>query len=107
MFHRAGYIFTDKKNPKRGIMSSILGLISVGSVCLAVYLTYLNHGTAPLQYGMVVLLSLIFAVAGMTLGILSNMEKDIFHIFPIMGIVLNSLTLVAGIFILYIGVTGV
>ena len=28
MFHRPGYIFTDKKNPERGIMSAILGVIA-------------------------------------------------------------------------------
>ena len=106
MFHRPGYIFTDKKNPKRGIMSAILGAISVASVCLAVYLTYQNKGNAPVQYGSVILLSLIFAVAGMVLGILAMLEKDIFRVFPVMGIVLNGLTILAGGFILYLGVVG-
>ena len=64
MFHRPGYIFTDKKNPERGIMSAILGV----------------------------------------LGILAMLEKDIFRMFPVLGIILNSLTLIAGCMILYIGV---
>ncbi len=107
MFHRPGYIFTDKKNPQRGIMSAILGAISVASVCLAVYLTYQNKGVAPAQYGSVILLSLIFAVTGMVLGILAMLEKDIFRIFPVTGIILNSMTIIAGGFILYLGVSGV
>lgn len=107
MFHRPGYIFTDKKNPQRGIMSAILGVISVASVCLAVYLTYQNKGVAPAQYGSVILLSLIFAVTGVVLGILAMLEKDIFRIFPITGIILNSMTIIAGGFILYLGVSGV
>ena len=44
IFGRKGYIFTDKKNPRWGIMSSILGLIACSSVCIAVYLTFLNKG---------------------------------------------------------------
>ena len=107
MFHKTGYIFTDKKNPERGIMSAILGVISAASVCLAIYLTYQNKGVAPAQYGSVILLSLVFAVTGLVLGILSNMQEDIFHIFPVIGIVLNSLTILAGGFILYLGVSGV
>ena len=104
MFHRPGYIFTDKKNPERGIMSAILGVIACVSVCLAVYLTSQNKGAAPMQYGSVILLSMVFSIVGMVLGILAMLEKDIFRMFPVLGIILNSLTLIAGCMILYIGV---
>lgn len=104
MFHRPGYKFTNKKNPQQGIMASILGTIAIVSVGLAVYLTYLNKGVAPMQYGTVILLSLIFAITGLVLGIRACMEKDIYRFFPIWGIILNSITLLAGGFILYLGV---
>lgn len=107
MFHKKGYIFTNKKNPERGIMSSILGIISMAAIYLSIYLTYLNKGSAPMQYGSVILLALIFAVTGLVLGILACMEKDIYKVFPVMGIVLNCLTVVAVGFILYIGVYGI
>jgi peptidoglycan/LPS O-acetylase OafA/YrhL len=102
-FRKSGYIFTDKKNPRWGIMSTLLGLIAVVSVVLAVYCTYLDKGNAPMQYGMVVLLSVIYAMTGMLLGVKSLLEKDIFKLFPIMGIVLNVLAVLAGGFILYLG----
>lgn len=104
MFHRIGYKFTNKKNPQQGIMASILGVISLASVVLAVYLTYQNKGVAPMQYGTVILLSLIFAITGLVLGIRACMEKDIYRFFPVSGIVLNSITVFAGGFILYLGV---
>ena len=88
IFGKEGYIFTDKKNPKWGIMSSILGLIAGVSVCLAVHLTYLNGGTA-----------------GLALGIRSLTEKDIFRVFPIIGILLNVVTMAASGIILYLGVS--
>lgn len=103
---RIGYKFTKKKNPKKGIMSTSLGVISVVSVCLAVYLTYLNEGAALAQYGSVVLLSGIFAITGLVLGIMSCLEKDIYRLFPIVGVVLNSITLLMSGFILYVGVCG-
>ena len=105
IFSKEGYIFTDKKNPKRGIMSSILGLIAGVSVCLAVHLTYLNGGTAFMQYGAAVLLAMIYAAAGLALGIRSLTEKDIFRVFPIIGILLNVVTMAASGIILYLGVS--
>ena len=57
-----------------------------------------------MQYGMVVVLSIGYAIAGMVLGIRSLTEKDIFRIFPICGIVFNSLAFLGGGAILYFGV---
>ncbi len=104
MFHRPGYKFTNKKNPQQGIMASILGTIAMVSVGLAIYLTYLNKGVAPMQYGTVILLSLLFAIVGLVLAIRACMEKDIYRLFPVLGIILNSITILAGGFILYLGV---
>lgn len=104
IFGGKGYIFTDKKNPKWGIMSTILGLVAGVSIGLAVHRTYLNRGTALMQYGAVVLLSMIYAVVGFILGIRSLMEQDIFRFFPIVGIFLNVLAVIAGGIIIYLGV---
>ena len=85
-------------------MSTILGLIAGVSICMAVHKTYLNKGAAPMQYGAVVLLSMVYAVVGLVLGIRSLMEKDIFRIFPVIGIFLNILTIITSGIILYLGV---
>lgn len=104
IFGRQGYIFTDKKNPKWGIMSTILGLVAGVSICLAVHRTYLNGGAALIQHGAVVLLAIAYAVAGLVIGVRSLMEKDIFRFFPIAGIFLNVLAVIAGGIIFYLGV---
>lgn len=104
IFGRQGYIFTDKKNPKWGIMSTILGLVAGVSICLAVHRTYLNGGAALMQHGAVVLLAIAYAVAGLVIGVRSLMEKDIFRFFPIAGIFLNVLAVIAGGIIFYLGV---
>ena len=85
-------------------MAAILGVIANVSILLAVYFTFQNKGVAPMQYGTVILLSLVFAAVGFVLGIRSNLEKDIYRLFPVLGIVLNSMALLAGGFILYIGI---
>ena len=57
-----------------------------------------------MQYGAVVILAVVYAIAGMVLGIRSLTEKDIFKVFPVLGILLNFLTVIAGGIILYLGV---
>lgn len=103
IFTNRGYIFTDKKNPRNGILSSILGLISVASICIAVNLTYQNNGQALMQYGAAVLLALIYSLVGLILGIRSLKEPDIFRLFPILGIIFNAIAIVAVGAILYFG----
>ena len=100
------YIFTNKKESKKGIFSSVLGMIAFISVILAVYGTFQNQGQALVKYGVAVLFSLLFGLAGLVLGILSRMEQDRFYVFSYIGIGLNLLTIVSSSFILYAGVYG-
>jgi len=105
MSRRAGYKFTNRKNPIKGIAAFILGVIALGSLILAIYLTFQNQGAAPLQYAVAVILSICMAIAGMVCGIMACMEKDIFKLFPVSGITLNIVALVLGGFILYMGLS--
>ena len=85
------YIFTDKRESKKGILSAMLGAMSLISVFLTVYFTWQNHGTAYVRYGVVTLLCLIFSAAGL---------------FAWIGIVLNALTLLGIGGIVAVGVYG-
>lgn len=101
------YIFTNKKESKKGIMSAVLGLIALASLFFAVYETFRNQGQALVKYGVAALFALLFALAGMVLGIMSKMEEDRFYLFSYLGIILNLLA-IAGIgFIIYAGVYGI
>ena len=107
LIKKPGYIFTNKRNPKRGIMSLILGLISAASVFIAVYLTVGRGGEAQRNYGTVILLSIAYAGTGLGLGISAFMEKDIYRFFPVAGIIFNAIAFAECGFILYLGVTGI
>lgn len=112
MFYRAeqksnrksGYIFTAKKHPEKGIMSAILGTISLISIIAAVFLTYQNGGNAKPQYGAAVFLVTLFSLVGLVLGVLSRMEKDKYYLFPHLGIGFNVLALAMISFILFAGI---
>ena len=102
-----GFIFTDRAESKKGIMSAFFGALSLISLLLAVYLVYASEGETAVRYGVVGFLCLIFAAAGMTLGILAKMEEDRFYLFAWVGIVLNGLTLAGILGILYVGAYGI
>lgn len=101
------YNFTNKKESKKGIMSAVLGIIALVSLFFAVYETFRNQGQALVKYGVAALFALLFALAGIVLGIMSKMEEDRFYLFSYLGIILNLLA-IAGIgFIIYAGVYGI
>ena len=59
-----------------------------------------------MKYGAAVLFALLFALAGLVLGILSRMVQDRFYVFSYVGMTLNGLALLSIGFILYAGVYG-
>ena len=100
---KKGYIFTNKEHPKKSIMSTILGILSTGSLILAVYLSYMDKGAENMRYGSACLLALLFAFVGVTLGILGRMERDKFYLFSYVGIALNLVAIGLVSLILYAG----
>lgn len=103
---KKNYMFTNKSHPQRGIMSTILGILSDGAIGLAVFSAFKADGAADARMACTVILACLFSIVGLTLGIMSRIEKDRFYFFPNVGILLNSIAVIAVAFILYIGVFG-
>lgn len=97
------YIFTNKEHPKKAIMSTMLGVLSVASLVLAIYLSYMDKGKENMRYGSACFLALLFAFVGVTLGALGRAEKDKFYLFCYMGIGLNLAAIGLVSLILYAG----
>lgn len=84
-------------------MSTILGIISLTSLGIVVYLTYSNGGEAKNGYGMTGLLATVFSLTGLVLGIVTFREKDRYRLFPCLGILFNLAALAGVSLILYLG----
>lgn len=97
------YIFTNKKHSPKSIISTILGIISVASLVLAAYLSYVEKGAENMRYGAACVLAMIFAFVGVVLGVLGRMEKDRFYFFSYVGIALNIVAIGLVSLILYAG----
>ena len=100
------YIFTNKTFSQKAILSVILGIIGIVSIIVAIVFTYSNGGLATLEYGGVVLLSLLYGFAGLILAILSKKEPDKYYFISYLGMVLNSCIIAMVSMILYAGAYG-
>ena len=103
MSRKNSFMFTNKSHTEKGIMSTILGIISLATLGYAIAMSYLNAGEIPSQYGVAALLATVFAFIGAALGAVSRTEKDKFYFFSYLGIVLNVLALAVVSAILYAG----
>lgn len=85
-------------------MATILGGISLVSLCIVIYLSYTEDGAVPAGYGVTGLLAALFSVIGLILGVVTVREKEYYRLFPRLGILLNLLVLAGVSLILYLGV---
>lgn len=100
---KKGYKFTNKKHSPKAVMSTVFGALSDISLIVLVYLSYMRGGQVPVNYGIAVILVLIFAIVGCLLGVLAWQEREKFKVFAIIGLVLNVAALMAVSGILYAG----
>lgn len=103
MKKRKGYIFTNKRNSNRAVMAVILGIISLSSLSVVVFLSYRDNGAFEARYGVVALLAAVYSLIGLLLGLATVMEKNYYRLFPVLGIILNVATLAGISLILYVG----
>ena len=103
MSRKNSYIFTNKTHTAKGIMATILGIISLASLGYALVMSYRNSGNVPREYGAAALLVTIFAFIGVTLGVISKTERDKYYFFSYFGIILNVIALGIVSLILYAG----
>lgn len=103
----ANYKFTNKKHPWSAIFSVLLGCMSIISIILAIYFTYLAGGEAAFRYGIVCLLAVLISIVGEAMAIVAFYDKDRFYFFPVLGMILNAIVFIAGLYIVFAGVNGV
>lgn len=101
------YKFTNKKHPLQGMMSTVLGMISLSALLLCVYMTVTARQEVALKYGLVCVVALLMAVSGMVLGVLGRLKKDMYYFFPFLGMLLNAATIIFCGYLIYAGVNGV
>lgn len=102
---RGRFIFTDKKHPWRGVFSVIIGTLSLLSMILSVTMTYYSRAAASGSYSFGIVLAFGYGVAGLTMAVLSLKEREIYPLFPRIGIAINVIAILGVVGITYLGFT--
>lgn len=97
------YSFTEKKNSVNGIISTIMGTVSVVLLLAMIYTSYYMRGEAGLYAGAFGLSGMIFALFGFILGIISFSEKNIKYKYPKIGSVMSGVVFAAWLGLYLIG----
>ena len=95
--------FTVKETKLFTIFGAALGIISVLTVLLLLYLTFARGGEATLSYGFAGILASVFSVTGLILSILCINDHYQPHALGWLGFVTNGIAVVAMAGILYLG----
>ena len=85
------------------MFGSALGFISLITVILLLYLTFIRGGEATISYGFAGILASIFSVTGMILSILCINDHYQPHQIGWVGLVTNGIAALAMAGILYMG----
>ncbi len=103
MKKRKAFIFTDKKHSNLAIMATVLGVISLASLSVMVFLSYRRGGNVGTGFGLGALLAAVYSTTGLSLGLVTVQEKEKYRLFPALGILLNLMALVFVGLIVYMG----
>lgn len=95
-------MFTNRRHPYIGIMSAILGIISLISLIYGIGSSYLLSGDVPMGFGAAVFLATLYSLVGWFMGVMAVRLPDCFRISGILGIVFNSAALIISGFLLWI-----
>jgi len=95
--------FTDKSHATNGIISTILGGISVVLMIVLIIISYSKSGAAGVYTGSIGLTACIIAVIGLITGISSFKERERYYLFSKIGSLLNIIIIALWIAIYIIG----
>lgn len=100
---RSKYQYTNKKHTIFGIMSSVFGMLSLVSYIMIFVVSYEQAGEDVARLGVAGFFATIFMGVGFVLSVYSFLERDKFLFFKILGIVLNTASMICLSMILYAG----
>ncbi|MBO4898672.1 MAG: hypothetical protein J5509_00110 [Lachnospiraceae bacterium] len=96
-------IFSSRDQSDKGIMSLVLGILSMVSLAYAGIVSYIRQGEVPDKFGSALFVTFVFAAIGLILGGLARNEADKLKTIPTVAMILNGLAILALGFFLWIG----
>ena len=85
------YSFAKEKHSGKGILSTILGTLSLVIFAVLAWLAYYLDGQGGVYLGSIGLLGMVFAVSSVVFGLMGFGENNVRYLFPKIGSILGDL----------------
>lgn len=103
MANIAGYKFSNKHHSGKGICSTGFGTASLVLLIVLILIASKSHGEGSIYLGSVGLVSMVFSLIGLVIGIISFFEPEKYKLFSKIGAVFNLVVLLIWVSIFMIG----
>lgn len=104
MVKKSVYKFTDKKHARGGLVSTVLGCISLVIFLALVYVSFRYEGNGGIYIGSIGLTGLILSIMGLIFGIMGFKEEDSYSLFSKIGSIINTLIILIWACIYLVGI---
>lgn len=101
---KKSFMFTTKHQSVNGLISLVIGIISVLALICCVVISYRNRGDLLLRYGGVGLFATIGNFVGIVASLISLNERDIFVWVPRTGLIINLVMVIIWALLLISGI---
>ncbi len=98
------YIYTNKTHSQKAVMSFVFGMLALATILLALYFAFLAGGAARPRDAAAGLLSFVFSLIGMALGIMARLEEDKYYVFAYAGMFCSFAVLAGDVGIFLLGI---
>ncbi len=89
MANIAGYKFSNKRHSGKGILSTGFGAVSLLLLAVLIVIASKMHGKGNIYLGSIGLVSMVFSLIGLIIGLASFFEPDRYKLFSRIGAVFN------------------
>lgn len=104
MANITGYKFSNKCHSGKGMLSLGFGAASLIMLLALIYWASIKQGNGSIYLGTIGLVSLVFSVIGLVIGLISFFELNRYKLFPKIGSIFNIIMLLIWTSIVMIGV---
>jgi len=99
------YSFKEKKHSKKGILSTILGGISLLIFLVLAIVSASSRGNAGIYAGTIGLSAMLLSICGLIIGLISFAEEDKIYLYSKIGSVLSGVIMVGWIALILLGLS--
>lgn len=96
--------FSDRTHPVAGIVSTIIGVVSLSVLVVLCVVSEKARGNAGIEVGAVGILSLIASTVGFVIATRCYRKEDIYMTMPTIGSILNGVLVIVYLLLFFVGV---